>query len=66
MQSTVDGQVGVYGLHAVNPAELALDNVPEPALTHVHLMEGDIVIIIIIGRQAVENKCATHNRALVS
>ena len=62
MQSTVDGQVGVDGLHAVNPAELALNNVPEPALTHVHLMEEDIVIMV----QAVGNKCATHNRALVS
>ena len=59
----MDGQAGEDGLLAVNRAELALNNVPEPALTHVQLMEDDLVIIII--GQALENKRVTHNRALV-
>lgn len=40
------GQVGVGGVHAVNPVEKAHNNVSEPALTQALLMEGDIVIMV--------------------
>ena len=54
------GQVGVDGPRAANPVELALNNVLEPAVTHGHITEDDIVL-----GQAGEIICATHNRALV-
>jgi len=57
----VVGQVGVGGVHAVNPVEKAHNNVSERALTHVLLMGGEIVITAY----AIEDKPATHNRALV-
>jgi len=60
VQSTVVGQVGVGGVHAVNPVEKAHNNVSERALTHVLLMGGEIVITAY----AIEDKPATHNRAL--
>jgi len=60
VQSTGVGQDGVDGLHAVNPAEKAHNNVSETALTHVLLMGEEIVIMA----HPMEKKPAIHNRAL--
>ena len=56
----VVGRVGVDGLIAVNPAELVLKNVLEPARIHCRVMAG-----IPAEEQRWTNNRATSNHALV-
>ena len=60
MQYTVVGQVGVDGLHAVNPAAEVPKNVLEPVPVHLHVMAGDHA-----QEQRGKRKRATSRRALV-
>ncbi|KAL9971562.1 hypothetical protein ACROYT_G017737 [Oculina patagonica] len=56
---TVVGQVGVVGLHAVNPVQLVFKNVPETARVRLHVTAGTIVM-----ETRGKTKRATNNHAL--
>ncbi len=44
MQYTVVGQVGVVGLHAVNPVQLVFKNVPETVRVHLQVTAETIAL----------------------
>ncbi|KAJ7389344.1 hypothetical protein OS493_032201 [Desmophyllum pertusum] len=61
VQSTVVGQVGVDGRHAVNPAELVFKNVLGAARVQRHVMAGKPA-----QEQRGKNKIVTSNHALLT
>ncbi len=60
MQYTVVGQVGVVGLHAVNPVQLVFKNVSETVRVDLHVTAGNIAL-----EMRGKTKRATNNNVLV-